>query len=82
MNGMEIVQRAKEQLQMLTGLHPDTVSKLKKEDDGWHVVIELLELKVVPDSKDILATYATILDAEGNIVSYERINRYRRGEVG
>ncbi len=81
MNGLQIVQMAKEQLNALTGLRPDTVSKLLRQSDGWFVAVEMLELKVIPDSKDMLATYETILDSDGNIVSYERTTRYRRNEV-
>jgi Gas vesicle synthesis protein GvpO len=81
MNGPQIVQMAKEQLNALTGLRPDTVSKMLKSGEGWRIVVEMLELKVIPDSKDLLATYETILDDNGNLLSYERTARYRRGDV-
>lgn len=81
MNGPQIVQMAKEQLNALTGLRPDTVSKMLKSGEGWRIVVEMLELKVIPDSKDLLATYETVLDDEGNLLSYERTARYRRGDV-
>jgi hypothetical protein len=81
MNGPQIVQKAKEQLNALTGLRPDTVSKMLKNGDSWRIVVEMLELKAIPESKDLLATYETVLDAEGNLMSYERTARYRRGDV-
>lgn len=81
MTGIQIVQKVKEQLTILTGLRPDTVSKLQKAADGWQVVVEMVEMKAVPDSKDLLATYETTLDSEGNVISYERTNRYRRGDL-
>lgn len=81
MNGIEIVKLAKEQLNLLTGHRADTVSKLQRNGEGWHVVVEVVEMKAVPDSKDLLATYETTLDLEGNVVSYQRTARYRRGEV-
>jgi hypothetical protein len=81
MTSLQIVQKAKEQLNALTGLKPDTVSKMLRSGDGWRVVVEMVELKVVPDSKDLLATYETMLDGEGNVLSYERTARYRRGEI-
>lgn len=81
MNGIQIVQKAKEQLNALTGLRPDTVSKMLKNGEGWRIVVEMVELKVIPDSKDVLATYETILDDDGNLLSYERTARYRRGDI-
>jgi Gas vesicle synthesis protein GvpO len=81
MNGPQIVQMAKEQLNALTGLRPDTVSKMLKSGEGWRIVVEMVEMKAVPDSKDLLATYETTLDDEGNLLSYERTARYRRGDV-
>jgi len=79
--GSEIAQRAKEHLAQLTGLKPDTVSALGKDDEGWHVAVELIEMRRIPDSSDMLATYEALLDDQGNLVSYRRTRRYCRGEV-
>lgn len=81
MNGPQIVQMAKEQLNALTGLRPDTVSKMLKNGEGWRIVVEMVELKSIPESKDVLATYETLLDDDGNLLSYERTARYRRGDI-
>jgi len=80
--GPEIAQRAKEQLVQLTGLPPDTVAALTKDEEGWHVTVILLEMKRIPESGDVLATYEMLLDAEGNLISYQRTRRYYRGHVG
>ena len=79
--GSEIVQRAKEQLVQLTGLRTDTVSALTKGEDGWHVTVELIELKRIPEATDMLASYGVLLDDEGNLLRYERTRRYLRDEV-
>lgn len=81
LTGPEIAQRAKEQLAQLTGLKPDTVSALAKGEDGWHVTVELVELKRIPESTDVLATYEVLLDDDGNIIRYQRTRRYYRAEV-
>jgi len=80
--GPQIAQRAKKQLVQLTGLPPDTVAALTKDEEGWHVTVILLEMKRIPESGDVLATYQTLLDDEGNLVSYQRTRRYYRGHVG
>ncbi|MCU0490893.1 MAG: gas vesicle protein [Chloroflexaceae bacterium] len=81
MNGPTIARLAKEQLSELTGLTPDTVSKLSKDTDGWHVAVEMIEVKRIPNTSDVLATYETLLDPEGNLVSYIRTQRYYRSQV-
>jgi hypothetical protein len=77
----EIANRAKDQLSSLTGLKASTVSSLSHEDDGWHIVADLIEMKRIPDSADILATYEVRLDEKGNLISYERTRRYTRGQI-
>ncbi|OGO05770.1 MAG: hypothetical protein A2Y73_07350 [Chloroflexi bacterium RBG_13_56_8] len=77
----EIVQRAKEQLVPLTGLEPATVSSLMKVEDGWHVNVEMIELRRIPDSSDVLATYEVIVDDQGELLSYRRTRRYCRNEA-
>ncbi len=79
--GPEIAQRAKEQLAQLTGLTPDTVSSLRRDEEGWHIAVELIELKRIPEATDVLASYETLLDDEGNLISYERTRRYLRQEL-
>ncbi|MBM4465423.1 MAG: gas vesicle protein [Chloroflexi bacterium] len=81
MTGPEIAQRAKEQLARLTGLKPDTVSALAKDEEGWHVTVDLIELKRIPEATDVLASYKVLLDHEGNLVSYQRTKRYLRQEL-
>jgi hypothetical protein len=81
MTGSEIAQRAKEQLAQLTGLKPETVSALRKDEEGWHVTVDLIELKRIPEATDVLATYQVLLDDAGNMIGYQRTKRYQRGQV-
>lgn len=77
----EVARRAKEQLAELTGHEPDTVSSLSRDEAGWHASIEMIEMKRVPDSGDLLATYEVTLDEAGNLLRYERTRRYQRGQT-
>jgi hypothetical protein len=77
----EIATRAKDQLSALTGLKPSTVSSLSHDEDGWHIVADLIELKRIPESADVLATYEVRLDDKGNLLSYQRTRRYTRGQI-
>jgi hypothetical protein len=79
--GPEIAQRAKEQLAQLTGLTPDTVSGLSQDGEGWHVNVEMIELKRIPEATDVLAAYETLWDDKGNLIRYQRTRRYYRDQV-
>jgi hypothetical protein len=81
MNGMQIAQCAKEQLMKLTLLKAETVSAISKDERGWHITVEMLEMKCIPDSHDMLATYETLLDDDGELISYQRTCRYHREQV-
>jgi len=81
MTGAEIAVVAKETLAELTGLTPETVSGMSKDEEGWHVFVDLIELKRIPEATDVLATYETVLDDEGNLTRYERIRRYSRDQL-
>jgi hypothetical protein len=77
----EVALRAKEQLSSITGLPVSTVSSLQHGADGWHVITELIEMRRIPDSSDILATYELLLDESGQLMSYQRTRRYARGDT-
>ncbi len=78
--GPEIARQAKEQLVQLTGLKADTVSELAHGEDGWRVAVELVEMKRIPESSDMLASYEALLDEKGTLISYKRVRRYLRGQ--
>ena len=78
----EVVRQAIEQVGMLTGRRVEGVLGLEKRDDnGWLVTVEIVELRRVPDSTDVLASYAVELDKSGELEGYKRIRRYYRSQV-
>ena len=81
LSGSEIVAMAKEQIVALTGLPASTVSGMHKDEHGWHVILDMVELKRIPNSSDVLATYDVVMDGEGNLLHYRRTRRYLRGSV-
>jgi len=81
MVGTQIAELAKQQLTELTGLKPDTVSSMCKDEEGWHVNVDLIQLCRIPDTSDVLATYETLLDEQGNLLRYQRTRRYLRSET-
>ncbi|MFI7440515.1 gas vesicle protein GvpO [Nonomuraea indica] len=63
----------------LTSRQTEGVTLVKPQDDGWLVGVEVVEDRRIPSSGDILALYEAELDEEGNLLSYRRLRRYRRG---
>jgi hypothetical protein len=81
MNGLEITQLAKEQLSSLTGLKPETVSNVRRDESNWYVQVDMIELSRIPHSTDVLAIYEIQMDDNGNLLGYQRTRRYCRGQV-
>lgn len=73
---------ARTALQTLAGLidHPaEGVSAVRRSDDGWCVVVDVLEVPRIPDTTSLLASYEVRLDRTGELLEYRRVRRYRRG---
>jgi hypothetical protein len=63
----------------LTGKQSEGVTQVQPAEGGWLVQVEVVEDRRVPSSGDILALYEAEMDMEGNLMSYRRLRRYRRG---
>lgn len=81
MNRIEMVQRAKDQLALLTGYKAESISGMQWNGDSWNLTVELLELKRIPNTGDVLATYEVAVDNVGNLITYQRTRRYLRGQM-
>jgi len=66
----------------LTGQTCESMSGLARTHDGWKVTLEVVELERVPQTTDILATYAVELDGDGELIGYQRVARYYRNQPG
>jgi hypothetical protein len=74
-----IARRAAALVGTLSGRRPERVISIERSDNGWRVGVEVVEVSRIPDSADIPAVYEVRLDADGELVSYERTRRYARG---
>jgi hypothetical protein len=77
----DVARQAVEQVGALTGRDVEGVLGLRREEDGWIVTIELVELRRIPDSTDVLASYEVQLDGRGELQEYRRTRRYYRSQV-
>lgn len=80
--GLEIARQGARQLQQLTGNQVEGITGMHRTDDGWRVQVDVLELRRVPNTTDVLATYDVDVDSDGELIGYHRRHRYVRGEVG
>jgi len=76
----DVTESARALLQELSGADVEAVSALDRTPAGWRVTLEAVELRRIPDSTDVLATYEVELDGDGDLVRYERRRRYSRSQ--
>jgi len=77
---LNLAERAKEQLAELTGFSPVAAVGGFKDEEGWHITVDAVEMTRIPNSTDIIGTYAVTLDSEGNMVKFEKKRARLRGE--
>jgi hypothetical protein len=76
-----IAATARDQLQELTGSPVERVTAVGKGDDGWAVTVEVLELRRVPETMDVLGIYDVELDTRGRVTGWRRSGRLQRSDV-
>lgn len=77
----DIAVHAKAELAAVTGLDADRVSAVERRPDGWHVVVDLVELRRIPAATDVLAAYEAEFGPTGILLSYRRTRRYFRDQM-
>jgi len=77
---INLAERAKEQLAKVTGFSPMAAVGGFKDEDGWHITVDAVEMTRIPNSTDIIGTYMVTLDLEGNMVKFEKKRARLRGE--
>ena len=78
----ELLQTAREEVAAVTGRRVESISGFHRDrENGWVVDVEVLELKRVPNTMDLLATYSVTLSEDGDVQGFERRRRYHRAAV-
>ncbi|MEV0973125.1 gas vesicle protein GvpO [Microtetraspora glauca] len=65
----------------LTAKETEAVTLVEPMGEGWVVHVEVVEDRRVPSSGDMLALYEAEMDGDGDLLSYRRVRRYRRGMI-
>ncbi|HEY2437702.1 MAG TPA: gas vesicle protein [Solirubrobacteraceae bacterium] len=81
-NPAELARVGRSRVAELTGRSAESVLGIRQDDDGWKVTVEVVELSRIPSSTDLLGCYVVTLDDDGELIAYERVRRYQRGQAG
>lgn len=74
----EVIEKARADLNKLTGLEISSTVRAARDAEGWLVSMEVIEKHSIPDGMDVLATYETKLDSDGNMLEFKRIKMRKR----
>jgi hypothetical protein len=77
----EVVDKARQELQELLGVEPESVSGFERSNGRWTVTLEVVDVRRVPESTDVLSSYEVAFDDDRNLVSVAQKRRYRRSQV-
>jgi|1185.fasta_scaffold271674_1 hypothetical protein len=77
----EMATHARELLRSVRGVDAESVSGISRTPNGWTVTLEVVELRRIPESTDVLATYEVELDGDGKYLGFSRGRRYSRSQA-
>jgi Gas vesicle synthesis protein GvpO len=77
----ELAEAALATVEELTGHDAESVTGLEWDGEYWQVTVDVLELARVPNTTDVLASYAVQLDEGGTLRGYKRMSRFQRGQL-
>ncbi|MCC2275925.1 gas vesicle protein [Streptomyces sp. ET3-23] len=81
LTAVQVLRAASEQLAELTGLQPESISRLERTDAGWVAEAEVVELDRIPATMSVMGLYEVNLDPAGTLTGYRRLRRYERGRT-
>jgi hypothetical protein len=79
--GVQFARRAMDTLAELVGCPAEGITGIRRNENGWIVEVEVLEVERVPETSDVLASYEVEIDNDGEIVEFRRLGRYLRTQT-
>ena len=77
----DLTRRARGEFESLTGQIVESVSSVRRREDGWVLCLEVVELERVPASTSILGTYEAWVENDGSLIEFGRTGRYHRNQT-
>lgn len=81
LSAREAIERVRRELPQLLGRPIESVLGLERDDGGWKVTVQVVELSRIPSTTDVLAAYDVTLDGQGELLGYRRDRRYHRNQT-
>ncbi|MDQ6817594.1 MAG: gas vesicle protein, partial [Actinomycetota bacterium] len=81
LSGRDAIERVRTELPELLGRPIEGVLGLQRDDGGWKVTVQAVELARIPRSTDVLGSYEVVLDGSGELTGYKRTRRFSRGQA-
>jgi hypothetical protein len=79
-NAEDAARRAATSLSRLIGHPAEGSSEVGRgEDRHWRVCVDVVEVRRIPDTMSLMATYEVDLAEDGDLLGYRRVRRYHRG---
>ncbi len=76
-----VIESARAGFEQLAGRTVEGVSSVNRQDGGWRLELEVVELARIPDSTSLLGTYEVRVDRDGEVLEYDRVRRYYRNRA-
>lgn len=77
----DVTELAKEQMARLTGFSVVSAVGGYKNEEGWHITLDMLEMTRLPKATDVIGTYEVLLDEEATIVKFVKKGTRLRAEA-
>ena len=68
----QVLDKAKKQLADVTGLKIESITRVIKDNGGWRIGVDLLEMSRIPPATDVLGDYEVLLGEDGSMLRFER----------
>lgn len=75
---LDAIAAAKSAVSAMTGQTIDSVVQCAREEEKWSVSIDVIESLARMGDNDLLATYQVQIDAQADLISFNRLRRYHR----
>ena len=79
-NAQKICGQAFNVVKQFISKEPETIIGIQKTEEGWHVRVEALERKAVPDTQDLLGSYELKFDNEGELLGWTQVMIRKRSD--
>lgn len=73
-----LVRDAVRQFAELSGLEPERVSGVRSSENGWSILVDVVELERIPATTSVMCTYRVEVGRDAELTGFERVRRFTR----